>query len=326
MKVLIHDITQEREAWIKSKQYHIGSGDIATIVGANRFCTPLKLWARKLGKEPREEENEHMWWGNQMERPIAELCARRLGMKVEYGNTLFCHDELDWAVATPDYFASGEVQPPNGTIDPLIESLKSAKRVIFECKNVGYHMKREWDFATPLSPRIQVMWQLGVTGLDRGIVAPLIGGDIDEFSPRWVEFDANIFGQLVELAEKFIWHLGNDTPPAAQADDSRIVERIVGDIQDKTVELEEDSYEALTQYLELKKAESAANKAAKEAKDQADALKNNMLLKIGGAKKAVCKGLTGEIVCSCTKVEQPERTQKAYSYVLFKAKKLNENE
>jgi len=325
MKVLIHDITKEREAWIKSKQYNIGSGDISTIVGANRYCTPLKLWAQKLGKEPRDEENDHMWWGNQMERPIAELCARRLNMKVEYGNTLFCHDELNWAVATPDYFASGEIASPVDEIDPLIESLKSAQRVIFECKNIGYHGKREWDFTTPMGPRFQVMWQLGVTGLDRGIIAPLIGGDIEEFSPRWVEFDAKIFAQLVELAEKFIWHLGNDVPPAAQADDSRIVERLIGDIEDKTVELDEEHYPLLVEYLEIKKEESAANKLAKEAKEKADNIKNNLLLTIGNAKRAVCRSLGGEFAMSCTRVEQPARTQKAYTYTLFKAKRLGDD-
>lgn len=299
-RILIDDIVKNHDQWIAQKKTHIGSGDIATIAGANEFQTPLKLWAIKKGREAPDAENDVMWWGQVMEKPIAELCGRSLGIPVNYGNKLYGAESPEWATATPDYF--GRVDDEN---------------VIVECKNVGYRSKYKWEDDAPLAPRIQVMWQLGVTGFKRGIIAPLIGGDILDFTARWVEFDSKIFDQLLYMADRFWWHVQNDVPPAPTAEDTKLVDKLIGSMQDSEVSIDSNWQEMIKKYEEIKELESQANKQVKELKETSDEIKNKLRFLIGPHKSALC----GDYRIKCTRVEMKERLNPAYEYTRFTVSK-----
>jgi putative phage-type endonuclease len=285
-KVLIENIDQNYEAWIAQKRTKsIGSGDIATICGANDYQTPLKLWAIKTGREDPDPENDHMFWGKLMEAPIAALAARRLSLKLQYANTLYAHDDHEWARATPDYF--GNLDPAKAFTSEL-ELDDPTAQVIVECKNVSWRARQAWEDATPLYPTFQVIWQMGIHGrIKSAVIAPLIGGDIIEgFTPRVVKFDDRIFAQMFEQAEKFKWHLDHDVPPAATTGDGKLLNKLIGDLQEKSVDLQEaevaKAYEA-KDYAEQRKELEAK---VKELKEREESLKLQIRQAMGQANRA----------------------------------------
>ena len=315
-KILIDNILNNEEAWIKQKVNSIGSGDIACIAGADRFKTPLKLWAIKTRREPPDSENDHMWWGKQMEGPIAQLCKRKLDLDIEYGNQLFGHDSIPWATATPDYFATGLSVPFENVVGvpaPIGE------RMILECKNVSFRGRQFWMDDTPLAPRIQVMWQMGIAGINRAVIAPLIGGDHEAFEARYVRYDARIMDQLLQLADQFMWHVQKDVPPAAQtAADSKVIDKIWPELEDRLMPLPDDFAAELEEAKRLSDKRKVFESEARKLEEQEKIIKNKARLLMSGAKKAEC----GKYTVSVSMANVKEKITKAYSYARVTIKSL----
>lgn len=307
MRILIDDILKNEDAWIKQKVNSIGSGDIACIAGADRFKTPLKLWAVKTRRELPDAENDHMWWGKVMEAPIAQLCKRKLDLDIEYGNKLYGHESIPWATATPDYFARGvtySANPEDG--EPLF-----GERSILECKNVSFRGRQFWVDDTPLAPRIQVMWQMGIAEIQQAVIAPLIGGDHEAFEARYVKFDPRIFEQLLQLAEKFMWHVQKDVPPPPQtAEDSKVIDKIWPTLEERSVELPTEFGFELSQLKENAKSRKILESQARALEEAEKLTKNRIRLAMGGVKKAIC----GNYSISCAVVNVKEKVTKPYSY------------
>lgn len=299
-RVLIDLISDNEAAWVAQKRKTIGSGDIATIIGANRFCTPLKLWAIKTGREAPDPENDGMWLGKQMEPIVAKIAARKLGLKIRYADTLFGHDDIPWATATPDYFAYSN----------------PADSSILECKNVSWRMRHDWDGKAPLGPQSQVIWQCGVTGIKNAILAPLIGGDMESFEPYLVEYDQRLFEQIVDLAEKFHWNVVNDTPPAPTAGDTKLLERIIGDLESKVVELPEQFQAELASWVSENEFHKVKNAEAAVAKERMDQIKNRLRIVMGNADQAIC----GRYQIKVKEVIKKPYTTKLSKYNLFTVK------
>lgn len=285
-KVLIGNINENMDAWIEQKRTKsIGSGDIATICGANDYQTPLKLWAIKTGREDPDPENDHMFWGKMMEAPIAALAARRLSLNLSYGNQLYAHDEYEWARATPDYF--GTIQQ-GAQVSPELELEDPTAVMIVECKNVSWRARQAWEDATPLYPTFQVIWQMGIVGnIKSAVIAPLIGGDIIEgFTPRVVKFDENVFAQMFEQAEKFKWHMDHDVPPAATTGDGKLVDKLIGELKEQVVELPEAEVAMAYQAKDFGAQRSELEAQVKELKDKEQALKLQIRQAMGQANRA----------------------------------------
>lgn len=299
-RVLIDRISDNEAAWVAQKRKTIGSGDIATIIGANRFCTPLKLWAMKTGREAPEPENDGMWLGKQMEPVIAKIAGRKLGLKIKYADTLFGHDDIPWATATPDYFA--HTTPGESSI--------------LECKNVSWRMRHDWDGKAPLGPQSQVIWQCGVTGIKNAILAPLIGGDMESFEPYSVEYDQRLFEQIVQLAERFHWSVVNDRPPAPTAEDTKLVESIIGDLESKVVSLPEEFQVDLQTWLHENELHKTTTATAARWKERMDEIKNRLRLAMGSADRAVC----GKYEIKVKEVVKKPYTTKLSKYNLFTVK------
>ncbi len=308
MKVLMDNVLENESQWIAQKVNTIGSGDIACIAGADRFKTPLKLWAVKTCREAPDPENDHMWWGKLMEAPIAQLCKRKLGLEIEYGNKLYGHDTVEWATATPDYFARGFEASP----DPFSDGAPSATdQMILECKNVSWRGKQFWAEETPLAPRIQVMWQMGVAGINRSVIAPLIGGDHESFEARYVQFDSRIFDQLLQLADKFMWHVKKDVPPPpTAASDAKVIDKIFPKLEDRGIDLPTEFVPEIqvlkTTAAERKELESKARKLEDEEK----IIKSRLRLAMGGVKKAIC----GPYSIGCAMVTCKDKFTPGYTY------------
>lgn len=322
-RILVEDISQNENQWLLQKRVGIGSGDIATICGANDFQTPLALWSVKTGREKPDDENTHMWWGKQQETPIARLCAKEMKMMLVHANTMFGHDTVKWAQATPDFFAlpsqpgepEGEVQffPPGVDLE---EELR-----IMEVKNVGWRKKADWsDGKTPLAPLMQTQWQMGICGYKHGVIAPMVGGDIMDFSPRTLDFDETIFNQLLELASKFMWYVTNDTPPAPTSKDTRLVENLIGDLTDKTAVIEPspEHLQRVKTFFTLQDEYNALKEKSDAAKAAMDEQRNFIRLLMGNATRATC----GDFYMTAKRITVKAHQREASAYTDFLVRDL----
>lgn len=317
MRVIIPNIYQNYAAWIEQKRTSIGSGDIASIIGCG-YQSPLSLWAIKTGKEPAPLSNDYMWWGTMMEGPIAHLCGRKLNMQVRHANTLFGHDTLDWATATPDYFGWPIDVVGDADFSTFAPNEFPIEPHLIECKNVSWRSSQNWGEDVPLSVKAQLIWQMGVTGYKQGVIAPLVGGEISTFAPTKIDFESKIFDQLVFLAEKFLWNIKNDVPPVATAADTQLVTALIGKLEDAPISLDQDVDALLLSREYLKVAEDirAVKQTLDPLEERHKALQNQLRQAMGSASSAKA----GDYLITCKEIEVPERLNKAYSYVRFNIK------
>jgi predicted phage-related endonuclease len=312
-KVILADIKTNHDAWVAQKACAehptIGSGDIASICGADDYRSALRTWAIKKGREAPDPANDHMLFGQAMEPVIAGITERKLGVKLRYGNTLYAHDDYDWARATPDYFAES---PDWDSTSMLMSELNADHQTVYsgvvpemicEIKNVGFRSRDKWIGGTPLAPQFQTMWQMGVTGHRSAIIAPLIGGDIGEgFIPRFMTFDEKIFAQIFELASKFMWHLEKDIPPAPGKADLKLVERLIGSIEDSELVVIPDQHvEMIAEWKMLKERKSLIDSTSRELEKEEKFLRAKIRAMMGKAAQARC-GKFGLKAKLCTRV------------------------
>ncbi|HEX3074729.1 MAG TPA: YqaJ viral recombinase family protein [Ignavibacteriales bacterium] len=94
------DLTQ-RETWLAKRRDGIGGSDVGAICGLNRYKTPLDIYNEKLGGS-NQEDNERMFWGRELEDPIANYWAKVAGRKIEHRLESFIHKTIPYLFASPD--------------------------------------------------------------------------------------------------------------------------------------------------------------------------------------------------------------------------------
>lgn len=233
MKTLLTNINERREEWLKLRAKTVGSSEIAVICGLSKYQSPLKLWREKTGRDKPQDDSDFLWLGRKLEPVVGELFERKTGKKLRPANALYCHGEILWATASPDFFT---------------EDLEE----VVETKARGDGMKQFYaDGGAMHSDHLQLNWQLGITGLKKGHVAALCGGDPRQFYTPAIEFSEEIFGQCMAKAEEFMHYVRTDTEPPAMAMDKDILNLIERDAA-KKVNLPDEAGDILAQFEDAK--------------------------------------------------------------------------
>lgn len=202
----------------EERQSYIGGSDISAVMGLNRWKTPLKLWAEKTGKieKPDLSNIEAVELGTDLEDFVAQKFSKKTGLSVRRQSKQYIHKEYDFMV---------------GHIDRLIVSSDA----LLECKTCSLWKKDEWGGDDiPQEYILQVMWYLGITGRKTGYIAVLIGGQ--SFKYKQIEFDAELFEQMVVAAKDFWNCVKNDTPPAILPADSETLLELYPSHSDEILE------------------------------------------------------------------------------------------
>lgn len=176
-----------RAEWLADRANGIGASEIAGVLGASHYATPLQTFRRKL--EPVQDSYAHdrMRWGHAME-PVAEAIYRaKLAEQAitddaleVYGDLrVDIHDEYDFLRATPD--AVQTVLGQRGVVDFKIVS----------------PFAKEWNRAeAPPEYQLQIQQQMLCAGVDRGVLVGLKFAHRLELDPndddRWNEVRLSI--------------------------------------------------------------------------------------------------------------------------------------
>lgn len=117
-----------------------------------------------------------------------------------------------------------------------VDRLVTGTDELLECKTCSLFKKDEWENdEIPQEYILQVIWYLGITGRKKGYIAVLIGGQ--SFKWKEIEFDKELFDQMVETAKEFWNCVQNDIPPAIMADDDDTLKELYAINSETMIEL-----------------------------------------------------------------------------------------
>lgn len=305
---VVHDIEANKAEWLEARRKGIGSSDIAVVCGFSRYKSKLELWAEKTGKLPEQTDNEFMAYGRHLEPFVAELFTKKTGLETKKSGQLFRHPMYSWALASPDYFTVEAGQP-----------------MVVECKTATGNQRELWaNGQVPDSYQAQLIWQLGVLGLDGGYLAGLVGGDVRAFyTPRFT-FSSALFLAFLEQAEAFMQCVQQDIPPDPGAGDSQLIEELVGARSGTMAELSPELDIRLNEIAyvltNLRREKSLHDKTVKALDDEIKKLENEVKMALGSYESA---RLSSGALVSVKLVTVPERVQSGYKYSRLTIKNTN---
>ena len=191
--------------WVEARKNGIGGSDVASIMGLNKYSSPLNVWLVKTGREesPDLSDNQAVEWGNRLEDVVADKFAdEHPELQVRRRNATMVSIKRPWAFANIDRW----VTDGKGNVG------------ILEVKTVGMRRAADWDNGVPLYYLTQVMHYMSVTGYQYAWVAVLIGGQ--EFREYYIERDEEDIKAINDAVDTF-WRdfVETDTAPALIGND-----------------------------------------------------------------------------------------------------------
>lgn len=275
MKTLIAD-RSDRDTFLAARKGRIGSSDIATIVGLNKYKSPLQLWVEMTTETPENlPDSLPMQIGRGLEAFIGgTLYPAHTGKPTMPCNAIYQSADHDWAIASPDFFVS------DGRI--------------LETKATSDYSAHQWeDDAIPNYAHLQTIWQMGVCEISTCDVAALIGNR--NFVVRTVLFDSEIFTTLLNSASTFMNLVRSEIPPPARFDDSDTVGSLFPAVTGKVIELASGAtyadYTRLSEEIQATKQRIKPHEdSIKKLKEQLDTCENNIILQLGDAEAGKIPG------------------------------------
>lgn len=157
---LVLSVDAPRTEWLEARRAGIAATDVVAILGQSKYRNALDVWTDKtMPLNPDDAAGEAAFWGTRLEEPVAQAWAERHDVKIRRVG-LVAHEAEPWMLASLDRLVSG---CPDG-------------RCALEVKTRSLFVAADWERALPQDVRVQVWWQLMVSGLDHIHVAALIGG------------------------------------------------------------------------------------------------------------------------------------------------------
>jgi putative phage-type endonuclease len=209
---------------LEMRRSAIGASEIGTVAGLTRFGSLIDLWRSKVEGVEQRHETYRMRLGTEIEAPLARVWAKQRGVYLARVDTL--RDlERPHAIATPDRAVYLDAKARgNGRI--VRANVRDAA-MILQVKSSGWRMRSAWgagvDVFDPEAPKnysdeipdeyfAQVQWEMGVAGVPA--CAVIVDFDKAELLEYRVSFDADTFGALYDLADRFMLdHVNANRPP-----------------------------------------------------------------------------------------------------------------
>lgn len=259
-KPLLLNSGTDHATWLENRRKGIGSSDVATILGCNKYASPYQLWLSKRGQAKPESENFLMKMGHKLEPVIADLWQEETGKHIEpwsEAEYMYVHPDYDFLRASPDREFEG-----GG---------------ILECKST--QMKVDVD-TLPEYWFCQVQYQMGIAQKDHCNIAWLMSGR--EFGYAEVEFNAEFFKYMIEEVRRF-WEvnvIGGEEP--AMTCEADVMSKYRQD-NGESIEVDQELYcmhgELVAKMEEIKRLTS-----------ETDAIKEEIKIAMGAAQRASYNG------------------------------------
>lgn len=107
-RILISTEGLDRLKWLEIRRGGIGGSDAAAVIGENKYCSRLSLWAEKTGRSNGQTDNPRMRLGRDLEEYVAGRFTEKTGKQVKASGTMYAHDDYEFIIANLDGEIVGE--------------------------------------------------------------------------------------------------------------------------------------------------------------------------------------------------------------------------
>lgn len=172
------------------RKLYLGASDIAAVMGISPWKGPIDVWAEKRGMEGLPG-NEAQRIGQVLERPILMELYPARGALTFPGTQI--HRRIPWAGCTPDAMEHALIE------GQAVDSLCQVK-VVGRGQLSRWGDPSEGEMALPAEVRLQVQWEMEVTGVSLDRVIALLGTELRVYD---VFRDPELGQGLLDAAEPF---------------------------------------------------------------------------------------------------------------------------
>lgn len=253
---------ESESEWLELRKHDITSTEIAALFGVSPYATRFEVCNEKAGRlDSVWNDNTRMTWGRRLEPIIAA------GLAEDHGLTI---------APLKNYMRHGTVRRMGSSFDfEVIDPARPDLEVgVFEIKNVdSLIFRQQWSkegdvIEAPVHIELQIQHQLAVSGRKWAALGVLIGGNEAKLIRRERDEDAIA---AIESEVAAFWD-SIDAGDMPEPDFTRDLDTLK-DLyrRSESVPLPDEDRAVLAQLLPQFEAAKAAEKAAKEARDELQA-------------------------------------------------------
>lgn len=188
------------EEWVALRRRSVGGSEASTVMGDNKWSSPLALYANKLGLTSDKETNVAMKVGTHCEELVAQMFEEETGKKVRNDFFMYEHDCYPFITANLDRRIVGE-------------------NAGLECKTTQAYTLKDFEGTVPSNYYWQCQHYMAVMGFDRMYLACILSNR--HFVWRVVERDEEAISLLINGEVQF-WteYVEKGIPPEADGSDA----------------------------------------------------------------------------------------------------------
>jgi putative phage-type endonuclease len=246
------------DTWLRLRKRNINSTESSGLLGLNKYTSLYQIYQDKHSPDIISiEENERMFWGNQLEWVIAQGAAKKMGWNI---------------IQKKDY-----IEIPEQKLGGSFDCISECGSFLVEVKNVdSVIFKNEWtDTEAPAHVEMQLQHQMLVSGVNHCKLVALVGGNKLVIIER--DADPEIQDAIIQAAKDF-WAM-TEAPTPDFIKDAEYIKQLYNKT-DGTVIESDALYELCVKRDGYAKMES-------EAKKEKDACTAEILTLIGPAAKVI---------------------------------------
>ncbi len=262
---------------LATRRVTIGGSEAAAACGVDPYRSRVNLWARKRGLIPEPEPSEAMMWGTLIEPVILGVLESEYGYSINADVSEYRDDDRPWMVGHPDAFARHADEPT----------------IVVDAKTTSGWNAQAWapDDA-PTAYVLQLQHYMHLSGLDRGLLACLIGGQRLEL--RTVNRDDHAIELMLALEAEFVGLCTSGTwpdPVGSTSDADTLRAMYPAGETGKAVRLDRAGMRLVDEYR-------IVDRAYQRSKVQRDELKQRLQVLMGDAE--VAESLGGDVLAKWT--------------------------
>jgi predicted phage-related endonuclease len=252
-----------REEWLALRHKTVGASEIACLLGAHPYMTPLSLWMAKSEISVSADETSAMRRGRHLESVAIEMLREERPDWIVNANAIpggrFYRD-LDRRIScTPDAFVSAPGRPAG------ICQIKSVSAAAF---------RKSWkneagEIEPPLYAAVQAIQECALTGMQWACVAALVVDFGIDLHIIEIPVHAGILARLDDATADFWRHVEEERPyDPDYARDGALIAQLYADDNGGTIDLSANNriVEVVALREKLKEREADGTAAIKERK------------------------------------------------------------
>lgn len=191
-----------REEWLEGRKKGIGASDVGTLLGLNKYNTPLRLWNKIMGLTAPEGESAAMSRGHRVEPLVASDFAAATGAIIDEGSAEDFHavdNDKPWLRVSPD-----RMWWPAGTPESE-RTMENA--LILECKTCTADITPDTVFDHFPYWYAQIQYQMGVMGVQKAALGWICVGNPNlPFDYLMLDFDEKYYLDTIVPTVDAFWN------------------------------------------------------------------------------------------------------------------------